>query len=202
VARPCRTTGSLVAENLEGLADYAHGGLNFGAPRPFRPRPGPTARPKWAARPSPAWRIPCSSAAASFRRVSAHSGDGPSRGTTMPARSAPAAPTPIAPLRSGACGSSSGHSGAHPVGAKGSESDAAAALTGSWGRERGSRADPSWRSAMTQSASRGPDRARPAKDRGSVPPHCSSMFVPLRRCSGRNRWKPWNSRLLSISSAG
>lgn len=35
---------------------------------------------------------------------------------------------------------------------------------------------------------------------GSVPPHCSSMFVPLRRCSGRKRWKPWNSRGLSINS--
>ena len=38
-------------------------------------------------------------------------------------------------------------------------------------------------------------------EEGSVPPHCSSMFVPLRRCGGRNRWKPWNSRRLSIRSA-
>jgi hypothetical protein len=36
---------------------------------------------------------------------------------------------------------------------------------------------------------------------GSVPPHCSSTFVPLRHSSGRDRWKRWNSRHLSISSA-
>src|SRR5262245_27441559 len=157
--------------------------ISPGAPRgPKRAAAGPyRAGLKRPARPSPAWPFASCWAAAGGRRVSAHSCDGPWRG---PWRRCALRAAHLPRLRRRPVPNPSGPEG---------ERRPAVAVTGSWGREGGSRTGPTWRSAMDQPASRGNTRARPTKDRSTLYEEITNKIIAELE-AGRLPWvQPWAS---------